>query len=99
MALRAALHAGVWSGISRAEATVGARQTHRFAFVIHCVVQHLFVEVALWKHLLAGVAGVGISLVLAVHASVRIAMEGAWNLLLAARRANVAGGASQTPVP
>ena len=99
MALTAALQAWVWSGISRAEATVGARQTHRFAFVILRVVQHPFVAVALQKHLLASVAGVGISLVLALHASVRIAMEGAWIFLFAARCAYVASGAPQTSVP
>ena len=98
MAFLAALQAWVWSGISRAETLLAACKTDGLSFVFLRVGQHDRVEVTLRKHLLAGVAGVGIGLALAVHASVRIAMEGAWIFLLAARCANVASGAPQTPV-
>ena len=98
MAFLAALQAWVWSGISRAETLLAACKTDGLSLIMLRVFQHLFVEVALREHLLAGVAGVGISLALEVHASVRIAMEGAWIILLAARSADVASGASQPPV-
>ena len=98
VAAKAAFRARVGHGVAWAEALLAACKTDGLSLVMLRVVQHLFLEVVLLQHLLAGVAGVGLSLALAVHASVRIAMEGAWYLLLSARSANVASGASQIPV-
>ena len=75
MALTAALQAWAWSGISRAEASLRARQANNFYVVFLRVLEHALV-VRTPQDVVAGVALVCARFVLALDASIGVGIEG-----------------------
>ena len=98
VALLAALHAIMRVAIPRAEATVRAGETYRFALVLLGIVQRIFVELVLLQLFVAGIAAPRRTVALALDAIFCIGREGSWHFRLPARRAGMAGGAAENPV-
>ena len=86
----ATFYAGIRLDVSRAEATLRARQTDRFALVLLGIVQHIHVELVLLHLLSAGIAAPRVRLALALDALFRIGFEAFWDLFNTARGAGVA---------
>ena len=86
----ATFYAGIRLDVSRAEATLRARQTDRFALVLLGMVQHIHVELVLLHLLSAGIAAPRVRLALALDALFRIGFEAFWDLFNTARGAGVA---------
>ena len=86
----ATFYAGIRLDVSRAEATLRARQTDRFAVVFLGMVQHIHVELVLLQHVVASVAAPSFSVPLALDAVFCLVVEGSYIFDLAARRAAVA---------
>ena len=95
VALDAALDAVVRVDIPRAEATLRARQTDCFALEVFRVLQDFHVEHVYLQHVVASVAALTRSFVLALYAFFRILFEGARNLRCTAGDALVACSASE----
>ena len=94
----ATFYAGIRLDVSRAEATLRARQTDRFALVVLGIVQHLFVELVLLHRLFAGIAAPRVRLALALDALFRIGFETFWELFNTARGAGMARYTTQCPI-
>ena len=90
MSFLATFYAGIRLDVSRAEATLRARQTDRFALVLLGIVQHILVELVLLHRLFAGIAAPRVRLALALDALFRIGFEAFWELFNTARGAGVA---------
>ena len=90
MSFLATFYAGIRLDVSRAEATLRARQTDRFAVVFLGMVQHIHVELVLLQHVVASVAAPSFSPPLALDAVFCLVVEGSYIFDLAARRAAVA---------
>ena len=86
----ATFYAGIRLDVSRAEATLRARQTDRFALVLLGIVEHILVEHVSLQHVVAGVAAARVSLPLALDAIFCLAIEASCIFDLLARRAAVA---------
>ena len=86
----ATFYAGIRLDVSRAEATLRARQTDRFALVLLGIVQHIFCELVLLHLFVAGIAAPRVSVALAVNAVFGLLIEGSCIFHLSARRAAVA---------
>ena len=71
----ATFYAGIRLDVSRAEATLRARQTDRCALVLLGMVQHIIVELVLLHRLFAGIAAPRVRLALALDALFRIRFE------------------------
>ena len=95
----ATFYAGIRLDVSRAEATLRARQTDRFALVLLGMVQHIHVELVLLHRLFAGIAAPRVRLALALDALFRIGFEAFWDLFNTARGAGVARYTTQCPIP
>ena len=95
----ATFYAGIRLDVSRAEATLRARQTDRFALVLLGMVQHIHVELVLLQHVVASVAAPSFSPPLALDAVFRIRFEAFGDLLNTARGACVARYTTQCPTP
>ena len=94
----ATFYAGIRLDVSRAEATLRARQTDRFALVLLGIVQHIHVELVLLHLLSAGIAAPRVRLALALDALFRIGFEAFWDLFNTARGAGVARYTTQCPI-
>ena len=94
MALVAALHARIRVDIARAEATLRARETDRFALVLLCMVQHILVELVSLQPSVAGVAAPRFSLPLALEALFCLAIESPCISHFSARGTGMAGSAT-----
>ena len=94
----ATFYAGIRLDVSRAEATLRARQTDRFALVLLGIVQHIHVELVLLHLLAAGIAAPRVRLALALDALFRIGFEAFWDLFNTARGAGVARYTTQCPI-
>ena len=94
----ATLYAGIRLDVSRAEATLRARQTDRFALVLLGMVQHVLVELVSLQHVVASVAAPSFSVPPALDAVFRIGFEAFGDLLNTARGAGVARYTTQCPI-
>ena len=94
----ATFYAGIRLDVSRAEATLRARQTDRFALVLLGMVQHIHVELVLLHLFSAGIAAPRVGLALALDALFRIGFEAFWDLFNTARGAGVACYTTQCPI-
>ena len=94
----ATFYAGIRLDVSRAEATLRARQTDRFALVLLGIVQHIHVELVLLHLLSAGIAAPRVRLALALDALFRVAFKALRELLNVARGAGMATNASDNPI-
>ena len=99
MSFLATFYAGIRLDVSRAEATLRARQTDRFAVVFLGMVQHIHVELVLLQHVVASVAAPSFSVPPALDAVFRIRFEAFGDLLNTARGACVARYTTQCPIP
>ena len=90
MSFLATFYAGIRLDVSRAEATLRARQTDRFALVLLGIVQNIFVELVLLQLFVASSAAPRVSVALALDAVFCLVVEGSDIFDLAARRAAVA---------
>ena len=84
--------------IPRAEATLRARQTDRFALEVFRVLQDFHVEHVYLQHGVAGIAAPSSSVALALDAIFRVGFEVLWELLHVARGARMATNASENPI-
>ena len=94
----ATFYAGIRLDVSRAEATVRARETDRLALVEFGVLQHFVVEHVSLQHVVASVAAPSFSVPLALDAVFRIRLEAFGDLLNTARGAGVARYTTQCPI-
>ena len=94
----ATFYAGIRLDVSRAEATLRARQTDRFALVLLGMVQHIHVELVLLHLFSAGIAAPRVGLALALDALIRIGFEAFGCLFNTARAASVALYTTQCPI-
>ena len=86
----ATFYAGIRLDVSRAEATLRARQTDRFALVLLGMVQHIFVELVLLQLFVAGIAAPRVRLALALDAFFRVGFEAFRDRFNTARGASMA---------